>query len=113
MSRSGLITLTAVLASAAVASAATCDTSALNTTLGIYPVTVAGTTIADIAKATGRGYCNLARINFMADPVSLSPHALTTPYRYSNPQLTRLTQGYRAQRRPDDRHPARGLPGRG
>lgn len=69
MARTGIVALTAVLASASIASAATCDSSALNTTVGTYPVTVAGTTVADIAAATGRGLCDIARINFMADEV--------------------------------------------
>lgn len=76
MARSGLIAVTAALASASVASAATCDTSALNTTIGIYDVTVEGTTIADIANATNRGLCNVARINFMADEVCRSRNVL-------------------------------------
>lgn len=69
MARSGLIALTAALASVSVASAATCDTSALNTTVYLYPVTEEGTTIASIAAATNRGVCNIARYNFMADEV--------------------------------------------
>lgn len=69
MARTGLFALTAVVASASIASAATCDSSTLNTTLSQYPVTVEGTTVADIAAATGRGICDIARINFMADEV--------------------------------------------
>lgn len=67
--RSGLVALATVLASASVATAATCDTSALNTTTYLYPITAENTTIASVAEATGRGLCNIGRFNFMADVV--------------------------------------------
>ncbi|KAJ4386536.1 hypothetical protein N0V93_009433 [Gnomoniopsis smithogilvyi] len=67
MARSGIVALTAALASASVASAASCDTSTLNTTTYLWPVTEEGTTIASIAAAANRGLCNVARYNFMAD----------------------------------------------
>ncbi|RAO70046.1 uncharacterized protein BHQ10_006058 [Talaromyces amestolkiae] len=44
-----------------------CNSSALNTTEYLYPITVVGTTIFDVAKATNRGACDIARINIMAD----------------------------------------------
>lgn len=69
MARSGIVALTAALASASVASAASCDTSTLNTTTYLYPITVENTTIADVAAATNRGLCNIARYNLMADEV--------------------------------------------
>ncbi|EKG09396.1 Peptidoglycan-binding Lysin subgroup [Macrophomina phaseolina MS6] len=47
--------------------AATCNTTALNTTFGLYPITEYGTTIFDVANATGRGVCDIARANIMAD----------------------------------------------
>lgn len=75
--RSGLFTLATALASASVAAAASCDTSALNTTTYLYPITVENTTVASVAEATNRGLCNLARYNFMADEVSM--HALKEP----------------------------------
>ncbi|KAF3764999.1 hypothetical protein M406DRAFT_331312 [Cryphonectria parasitica EP155] len=68
--RFGRVIATA-LATASIAAAATCDTSTLNTTTYLYPITVAGTTIADVANATGRGLCNIARYNFMADQAIL------------------------------------------
>lgn len=71
--RSGLIALATVLASASVATAATCDTSTLNTTTWLYPITQENTTIASIAEATGRGLCNIGRYNFMADVVCSNP----------------------------------------
>ncbi|CAN8105355.1 unnamed protein product [Discula destructiva] len=70
---SGFFTLAAVLASASAAAAATCDTSALDTSSYLYPITVENTTVADVATATNRGLCNLARYNFMAD-VSIIPN---------------------------------------
>lgn len=69
MARSGIVALTAALASASVASAASCDTSTLNTTTYLYPITEQGTTIQSIATATNRGLCNIARYNLMADEV--------------------------------------------
>lgn len=71
MARSGIVALTAALASASVASAASCDTSALNTTTYLYPITEQGTTIASVAAATNRGLCNIARYNLMADEVCM------------------------------------------
>jgi hypothetical protein len=44
-----------------------CNSSTLNATEYLYPITVAGTTIFDVAKATDRGVCDIARINIMAD----------------------------------------------
>lgn len=73
--RSGFFALATALASASMAAAATCDTSTLNTTTYLYPITVENTTIQDVADATGRGLCNIGRYNFMADVVcfTLSP----------------------------------------
>ncbi|PSR88544.1 hypothetical protein BD289DRAFT_460424 [Coniella lustricola] len=61
------LAVASVLASASVAVGASCDTSTLNTTTYLYPITVQGTTIKDVAAATNRGLCNIARYNFMAD----------------------------------------------
>lgn len=44
-----------------------CNSSALNTTEYLYPITEEGTTIFDVAKATNRGVCNIGRLNIMAD----------------------------------------------
>lgn len=62
------VILMAVLAIAMKAAAgSSCNSSALNTTEYLYPITVAGTTIFDVANATNRGVCDIARINIMAD----------------------------------------------
>ncbi|KAF2248350.1 hypothetical protein BU26DRAFT_520047 [Trematosphaeria pertusa] len=50
-----------------------CDPNTLNTTTGEYPITVEGTTIFDVAAATGRGVCDIARFNMMAD-VAIPPN---------------------------------------
>lgn len=75
---SSVFTLAAALALGTIAAAATCDTSALNTTTYLYPITVENTTVAQVAAATNRGLCNLARYNFMADEVcklrGVNPH---------------------------------------
>lgn len=83
MARSGIVALTAALASASVASAASCDTSTLNTTTYLYPITEQGTTIESIATATNRGLCDIARYNFMADevcrPIYIYLHTISLP----------------------------------
>lgn len=76
--RAALVALSTILASASVASAATCDTSTLNTTSYLYPITVANTTIEQVANATGRGLCNIGRMNFMADVVCLLIPSMTS-----------------------------------
>ncbi|GLB06422.1 hypothetical protein ABZX51_000209 [Aspergillus tubingensis] len=60
------------LASVAVAAAA-CNTSALNTTTYNYYITVDGTTVFDVARATNRGVCDIGRQNLMAD-VTIVPN---------------------------------------
>ncbi|KAF2771938.1 hypothetical protein EJ03DRAFT_288873 [Teratosphaeria nubilosa] len=57
----------AFLAQPTSASSATCDSSTLNTTTYLYPITETGTTIFEVANATGRGVCNIARHNLMVD----------------------------------------------
>lgn len=47
--------------------ASSCNSSALNATEYLYPMTVASTTIFDVANATNRGVCDIARINITAD----------------------------------------------
>ncbi|KAI9932011.1 hypothetical protein ASPWEDRAFT_739914 [Aspergillus wentii DTO 134E9] len=69
ISKSLLSATTALLVSTVTA---TCDTAALNTTTGFYPITEEGTTIFDVAKATKRGVCDIARSNLMAD-VTIPP----------------------------------------
>ncbi|PYH97949.1 hypothetical protein BO71DRAFT_395771 [Aspergillus ellipticus CBS 707.79] len=49
------------------ATSASCNSSALNTTYSTYPITVEGTTVFDVAKATNRGVCDIGRHNLMAD----------------------------------------------
>lgn len=98
--RSGFFALATAVASASMAAAATCDTSTLNTTSYLYPITVANTTIQDVADATGRGLCNIGRYNFMADVVCPPPPPPTPSPRFSfsllnaaspPPKKTRLT----------------------
>lgn len=64
----------ALAASSSLVSAdSTCDTSALNTTTGSYYIGVENTTIFDVANATGRGVCDIGRVNCMAD-VTIVPN---------------------------------------
>ena len=53
--------------------ASQCNTSALNTTTGYYPITKYGTTIRNVAKATNRGLCDIGRWNLMVD-VDIPPN---------------------------------------
>ncbi|KAF2193135.1 hypothetical protein K469DRAFT_552030 [Zopfia rhizophila CBS 207.26] len=64
--------LAALLGSASLASAA-CDPSSLDNSTFLYNVTVDGTTIFDIANATGRGVCDIGRQNIMAN-VTIVPN---------------------------------------
>ncbi|KAL4938483.1 hypothetical protein BDV06DRAFT_225964 [Aspergillus oleicola] len=66
-------TATATPSASAPAAAASCNPATLNTTTYLYPVTTAGTTIFDIANATGRGVCDIGRQNLMAD-VTITPN---------------------------------------
>lgn len=56
----------AAFANLAVA-ASSCNTTALNSTTGLYYISEYGTTIFDIANATNRGVCDIGRHNLMAD----------------------------------------------
>ncbi|KAJ0116221.1 hypothetical protein J7T55_005167 [Diaporthe amygdali] len=56
-----------------VVKADTCDTGALNTTVGTYYISQANTTIFDVAAATNRGVCDIGRVNCMAD-VTIVPN---------------------------------------
>lgn len=47
--------------------AATCNSTALNTTIGIYNITTYPTTVFTIASETNRGVCDIARYNLMSD----------------------------------------------
>ncbi|KAH7045879.1 hypothetical protein B0J12DRAFT_711785 [Macrophomina phaseolina] len=49
------------------AASTSCNTTALNTTTGLYYISEYGTTISDVAKATNRGICDIGRHNMMAD----------------------------------------------
>ncbi|KAF4303096.1 hypothetical protein GTA08_BOTSDO09341 [Botryosphaeria dothidea] len=63
-----LETLAALVAGATLAAAASsCNTTALNTTTGLYPISSPGTTIFDVANATKRGVCDIGRYNLMVD----------------------------------------------
>ncbi|KAL4959771.1 uncharacterized protein BDV14DRAFT_193512 [Aspergillus stella-maris] len=50
-----------------------CNAATLNTTTYLYPIITAGTTIFDVANATGRGVCDIGRQNLMAD-VTIVPN---------------------------------------
>lgn len=39
--------------------ASSCNSTALNTTVGSYEITIAGTTVFDVAKQTNRGVCDI------------------------------------------------------
>lgn len=52
---------------------ATCNPSALNKTTYLYPITEENTTVFDVARATNRGVCDVARQNLMAD-VTIPPN---------------------------------------
>ncbi|KAL4808786.1 hypothetical protein BDV18DRAFT_157724 [Aspergillus unguis] len=66
--------LASALASAsASASASTCNPNTLNTTTYLYPITKENTTVADVAKLTNRGLCDIGRQNLMAD-VTITPN---------------------------------------
>lgn len=58
---------------ALVSATSVCNNATLNTTVGTYPITVAGTTVQDVANATNRGVCDIGRANLMAD-VSIVPN---------------------------------------
>ncbi|PYI05596.1 hypothetical protein BO78DRAFT_317610 [Aspergillus sclerotiicarbonarius CBS 121057] len=75
ISSQSLVAATALLASvpSVLATSASCNSSALNTTLGLYPITVENTTVFDVAKATNRGVCDIGRYNLMAD-VTIIPN---------------------------------------
>ncbi|KAL4950984.1 hypothetical protein BDW69DRAFT_186833 [Aspergillus filifer] len=64
---------TATPSASAAAASSSCNAAALNTTTYLYPITTAGTTIFDVAKATGRGVCDIGRQNLMAD-VTIVPN---------------------------------------
>ncbi|KAJ5112776.1 hypothetical protein N7532_000821 [Penicillium argentinense] len=55
------------------AASSSCDTSKLNTTAYLYPITKEGTTVFDVARATKRGVCDIGRHNIMAD-VTITPN---------------------------------------
>ncbi|KAF4121503.1 LysM domain [Geosmithia morbida] len=50
-----------------VSSRESCDTDKLDSATFFYPITVDGTTVFDVAKATKRGVCDIGRENLMAD----------------------------------------------
>jgi hypothetical protein len=59
---------------AAIAAAtASCNTSALDISWGLYNITVDGTTVFDVAAETNRGVCDICRHNLMAD-VTIPPN---------------------------------------
>lgn len=66
-------TLLAFLSSASLSLATACNSSALNTTTSTYEITKEKTTVFDVARATKRGACDIARLNMMAD-VTILPN---------------------------------------
>ncbi|GLB08542.1 hypothetical protein AtubIFM57258_004436 [Aspergillus tubingensis] len=75
LSSQALMASTALLSllPSTLATSAACNTTALNTTVGVYPITVENTTVFDVAKATNRGVCDIGRHNLMAD-VTIIPN---------------------------------------
>lgn len=63
----------ALLSSASLGLATSCNSSSLNTTISTYKITEENTTLFDVAQATKRGVCNIARLNIMAD-VTIVPN---------------------------------------
>jgi LysM repeat protein len=63
----------------------TCDTAALNSTVGSYTVS-SGDTIFTVATTTNRGVCDIARYNRMADATILNAgEVLTIPAQVCHP----------------------------
>ncbi|PYH86788.1 hypothetical protein BO82DRAFT_428151 [Aspergillus uvarum CBS 121591] len=62
-----------LLAPLVTAASGTCNNTALNTTTYWYDITVDGTTVFDVARATNRGVCDIGRQNLMAD-VTIIPN---------------------------------------
>lgn len=67
------MTFLAVALQSLLAAATTCSDSQFNQTITTYPITVANTTVFDIAHKTGRGVCDIGRQNLMAD-VTIVPN---------------------------------------
>lgn len=61
------LTFLAFFSSASLSLATSCNPSALNNTLSKYEITKENTTVFDVARATKRGVCDIARLNMMAD----------------------------------------------
>lgn len=68
-----ILSMSVWLMTASVAVAASCNSSALDTSWGLYNITVDGTTVFDVAAATNRGVCDIGRHNVMAD-VTIIPN---------------------------------------